>query len=172
SDQPPYRRSGLPRQFGLNWRLQRFLTKNAAMFMNPCSGTVRIGRLARGSELCVSVHRNYEGGVIFQEAGSFANSFRVFCGKLASPQIRAMFFAGSWLPRKFVPCFLQEAGFPASSFRVFCRKLASPQVRSVFFAGSRLPCKFVSCFLQEASFPASSFHVFSKKPASLQVPVV
>src|SRR5262245_34150868 len=29
-----------------------------------------------------------------------------------------MFFAGSQLPRKFVPCFLQEAGFLASSCRV------------------------------------------------------
>src|SRR5262249_49829377 len=123
------------------------------MFMNPRSGTVRIRRLARGSELCVSVHRNYEGGVIFQEAGFPANSCHVFSRNLASPQVRSMLFAGSWLPRKFVPCFFQEAGFPASSFRVFCRKLAS--------------CKFVPCFLQEAGFPASSFRVFSKKPASL-----
>src|SRR5215813_5053547 len=74
------------------------------MFMNPCSGTVRIGRLARGSELCVSVHRNYEGGVIFQEAGSFANSSHVFCRKPASPQVRPMSFPGSWLPCKFLSC--------------------------------------------------------------------
>src|SRR5262249_43690495 len=91
--------------------------------------------------------------LIFQEAGSFAISFRVFCGKLASPQIRAMFFAGSRLPRKFVPCFLQEAGFP--------------QVRSMFFPESWLPRKFVLCFSQEAGFLSSSSRVFCRKPASL-----
>src|ERR1051325_7021156 len=75
-------------------------------------------------------------------------SFHVFPRKLASLQVRLMFFAGSSLPRHFVPCFSQEAGFLASSSHVFPRKLASPSFRSMFFPGSWLPCKFVSCFSQ------------------------
>src|SRR5262249_11393573 len=80
-----------------------------------------------------------------------------------------MFFAGSQLPRKFVPCFLREGGFLVSSSHVFCRKPASPQVRAMFFPGSWLPRKFVPCFLQEAGFLVSSSHVFCRKPASPQV---
>jgi len=73
--------------------------------------------------------------LIFQEAGSFANSFGVFSRNPSS-------FKRSQLLSKFLSAFLQEAGSFANSFDVFS---GNPST----FKRTRLLSKFLSAFLQE-----------------------